>query len=745
LVEADPAQIATFVRNLIKRDGGKLAAYYHALAVLPLQNQLFFTRTTSRLARFYKVFPFYNEKVLKEGVYLRKDDQFARLAREIPLDADGNVRFPGSDRVWMVAGRGSENVADLPKLLQRAGRITPDAEDEILLDMLEREYRNDLHVRFRRIQNFLTVVGIDAHRRQPMDETMALALAQNYAKYESIYPYFAEFTELTSSQALSFFQAARRLESLETNEIDTGIGELHSLLKLVSLLNERGIISDAKAAELFSTVCNNFASIRNAYDLGSVSFDSVEKILHEIRGADGKDADEQLYLAFAGPDISKEFTTQGTSRSVNPGAVNRRRMREVLRLQAIVPLEVLLQTYRAALRMTRGIDANAISQIEKNLPSIVEIVPSDRDKLDGFVEDVLIGRPSQLASLVQTLKKRQASEKAAPKNVAKAANDLISELNPFLKTTLVGWIDAYYLSPSDLAVASNRYFVRSHIFSELTTKDYWPKARLQSSPIGSRFIGGFAQIGLALSEVAASALDASGSVSPYHTAAIQLAAVRSVPWSVVDTRSIHLAALRVRLGREFIVQAGFSDSLKSVLETATVGVLGLARRREVLSAVSNRDVGHAMSLLTSSDLFFLADAFIQTSVVDRERSAPLLSAYNGQLRRVPLDQINYFGGIHTETAGCSHSHLIHAAPYEDFAERPGPLPLAERMSDILLEVVESLDRADLPVEAVSLLGERAVRQFFAETRNTPREDWLSAAQAMSTMDMSTFVDALEDR
>jgi hypothetical protein len=250
LVEADPSQIRTFVRNLMRKDGGKLAAYYYALAVLPVQNQRFFTRTPSRLSRFYRVFPYSDEQSVGEGIYERKEDPFAQLAREIPLDPNGSVRFPGSDRVWMIAGHGSESVNDLPKLLQRASRITsPDAEDDILLEMLDRESENAMHRQFRLIQNFLAVVGIDAHRQQPMDETMALALAQNYTRYASVYPYFTEFTELTGSQTISFFQAAKRLESLEGGQLRTGIGELHALLKLVSLLHERKAIPGAKAAQ----------------------------------------------------------------------------------------------------------------------------------------------------------------------------------------------------------------------------------------------------------------------------------------------------------------------------------------------------------------------------------------------------------------------------------------------------------------------------------------------------------------
>jgi len=516
-------------------------------------------------------------------------------------------------------------------------------------------------------------------------------------------------------------------------------------LKLTTLLHQARAISGSKAAELFAVVCTSFAEIKAPGEIAAVTFDLVERVLRDIDRVSEEDADERLARAFSGPDLEKPFTFLGSTRSVNPAAANTHRMREVLRLQAIVSLEVLLQTYRTALKWTEGIDLQPLGQVESNLAKIIEIAPSRRDKLpDEFVESILIGRHSELASLFQKLKKQLEARKPSRQNVAKLANAFILELNPFLKTTLCGWVYAYYASPSDLAVASNRYFIRSHAFSNPISKDYWPKTSLKESPIGSSMIGGFAQIGTAFGDIAAITIDSSGSISKSHTATAQLSGVRSVPWNAVDPRSIHLAALRIRLGREFVVQAAFSERLRDVLENATVGALGQARRYQLLDAIRTRDVSQAMSLLTASDLFFLADAFIQTPG-GKGNSANVFSAYTTELRLVSLDQVDYFGGIHTETAGCTHPHLMNSSPYEDYAEHFFPTFLAERMSGILLEVVESADRATLPVEVVGMLAESAVREFFKQTQSTPREDWLSAAQAMGSIDLSTFIEVLERR
>ena len=745
LAEAEPTQLGTFLNNLTKKDGGKLLAYYNTLAALPLQNQRFFTRTVERLSRFYNVFPFSDEQSLESSAFVRKEDQFVRLARELPLDKDGSVLFPGSERVWMILRGGTENVSDVQKLIQRANRFrTPDAEDEILLDMLDRYYDAGFSRKFSLIQNFLAVVRIDAHRHQPMDETMALTLAQNYAKYQSAFPYFAEFTELTGSQTAAFFQAAKRLEGFEGVELNIALGEFHSLLKLVGLLHAARAVSDSKAAELFGAVCDSFARVKASRDLSTTSFDLLERILGEVEGGAERDADERLVQVFAGPSLDQSFISKGT-RSVNLADANARRIREVLRLQAVSPLQALLQTYRAAMRLTQGVDTASVSTIEANLGKLVEVTPSGKEELPNQVaENLFIAKPEELLEIVGKVRKELAKKKPSPQNVSKLAKDLIEELNPFLKTSLVGWVYAYYFSPTDLAVASNPYFMRSHIFSDPLIKDYWPKARFAQSPTGSHLVGGFGQMASAVGGVAATTVESSESFPQGHVASLLLGAVRSIPWNLVADRSIHLAAIRVRLGREFIVHSAFNDRVRRDLAEATRGVLGQTRRHKLLGSVAAADVSYALSLLTASDLFFLADAFIQP-LTNEDLSPELLAAYAAERRLVPLEQTNYFGGVHAETGGCTHPHLMNLGPYEDYAEQLLTDPLGERMSDIVLEVIESADRVTLPVGALGMLVDSAVREFFKKTKTTPREDWLTSVQAMSAIDLATFMPLLERR
>jgi len=72
IVDANPERTAQFIGNLIRKDDGKLLAYYYSIAVLPPDHQRFFTRTPQRLTAFYRVFPFEDERSLENNFFWAK-------------------------------------------------------------------------------------------------------------------------------------------------------------------------------------------------------------------------------------------------------------------------------------------------------------------------------------------------------------------------------------------------------------------------------------------------------------------------------------------------------------------------------------------------------------------------------------------------------------------------------------------------------------------------------------------------
>jgi hypothetical protein len=84
-------------------------------------------------------------------------------------------------------------------------------------------------------------------------------------------------------------------------------------------------------------------------------------------------------------------------------------------------------------------------------------------------------------------------------------------------------------------------------------------------------------------------------------------------------------------------------------------------------------------------------------------------------------------------------------PYEDYADLLRPEPVAERLSDILLEVAESADRVALPPAALGLLAEDVVREFAKKAKDIPTEDWVAAMGAIRSINVAELMPLLEKK
>ncbi|MCY3758110.1 MAG: tetratricopeptide repeat protein, partial [Acidobacteria bacterium] len=122
-----------FVRRLFSQDNGKPLAFYHTLINLPEANQRFLTSSPERLAKFYAAFPFTGSEEAKRRIVNHRIP-FRNLVRELPVDGQGRVRFPGSARVWAVSPGWSGSPDEIPNSTGLAApAVSPEAEDEILL------------------------------------------------------------------------------------------------------------------------------------------------------------------------------------------------------------------------------------------------------------------------------------------------------------------------------------------------------------------------------------------------------------------------------------------------------------------------------------------------------------------------------------------------------------------------------------------------------------------------------------
>src|SRR5262249_55271294 len=201
-------------------------------------------------------------------------------------------------------------------------------------------------------------------------------------------------------------------------------------------------------------------------------------------------------------------------------------------------------------------------------------------------------------------------------------------------------------------------------------------------------------------------------------------------------------ALKLRLGREFVVRSAFDAELRKELGRVTIGLMGLRRRSDLLRALRESDVSGALSQLSNADFFFLADSF-SASALSKPAWSTLTDAIARETMVMKPDQLDYLGGIHPAIDGCAQPHFARLAPYEEYENLMFADPLAERLSDILLYAADAPDRLGLPVQGLGLVAEPLVQQFSMELKMSHATDWQSAIEAMRSIDLVPLIPVLD--
>ena len=766
-----PEDARAFIGSLFARDDGKALAFFHLLTNLPPLQQRFFTKSTDRLNRFYKAFPFTEKEDLKRHAVIRRDVHFRDLAHELPLDDQGNIRFPGSVRIWLGA-KGEASIArQVPDRLGDASRrVVPEIEDEVLLRMLDTRCEVD-GARFNRVETFLALVRLERHRTEPLDEASAVLLADNYLRYREVFPFFAALPDLSFRDFSSFFQACRNLESLDKRLLNLALGEFQALLQLAALLFESGALADSAAAAVVTSTCDLFARAKEPFHFAQASLQSLQHLLDALKPSHQPAAssstpenptgtrteapatpDERLLSAVSGPAKRVSFRVQDREYAVDRPSQQREKMRNVLDLQLATRLDTLLRIHQAASRLLRGQGETlrSIEEIESAIPELKEVDVRTQKSLNASVRQKMVfGRPEEL--LVQVGNLREEAEKQNSKKLPAIATELLEQLNPFIKNSLVAWIYAYYFSPQDLVIAEDPFFVRRHQFFEddLHHRSYWPGASQRTHPLGpGTFIGGVLfQLGLMAGKMGLTQVEAGTSFSGHSTiealTRTQIASVRAVPWARLTQNDVHAVGVTLRFAKEVVVAASLRPELASEVGQLTLGLIGLGRRSQLLSALTHHDVEGALRLLSSSDLYFLAERFWQKHGTGKLGENPTTLAMQQINRSSARTSADFFGGPHLKTFGCLHNHLPALRPYEDYENFRLADAMSERLGHFLLDLAESLDRLGIPVEALAVVGEPAVRELAKNATMNDRDDWMAVIESAAQVRIPELILAVQ--
>jgi tetratricopeptide (TPR) repeat protein len=768
-----PQDPPTFIASLLSRNDGKALAFFNLLTNLPLLQQRFFTKSAGRLDSFYKAFPFTEKEDLKRHAVVRGDVYFRELARELPLDVDGNINFPGSAQIWLVAKGGSSDTSQVSKLLRKASKkALPEVEDEILLRLLDTEYEVD-DSKFNQVENFLAVVRLERHRTQPLDEVTALLLSQNYAHFREVFPLFAALPDLSFQNFTIFFQACRNLESLEKPLLNQALGEFQGILQLVALLFENGAMEESTVVSAFTAICERFAKAREPYEFAQASLESLQRVMDGLKSApqtlaassspkgtnsaggavnESRSCVERLLAALTGPAIRVSFRLQEKEYALDRASQQREKMRQILQLQSATPLDTLLQIHHAVSSLIRGDGEvrRSIEEIEKAIPQLKEIDAQTQKGLSSNLrERIHFAKPEEIHERLAKLRKEAAKKK--PKDLPKLAAELLGELNPYLKNSLVGWIYSYYLSPQDLVMAQDPFFIRRHELFEDSPhhKTYWPQTaqRTYLEEAGG-FLGGVLfQLGMMAGKIGLTQVETDKSFNGHNTveavAATQIASLRSLAWARLKQGDLHAVGVKLRLARELVAVGSLKPPMANEVAELTIGLIGLVRRTQLLRFLTAHDIEGALKLLSSSDLYFLAERYWQKHGSKQLGENPLTVAMQSLEQPTQRASTHSFGGIHPSTYGCLHNHLLPLSPYEDYENFKFADAMSERLGHFLLDLAGEMDRFGIPAESLAVFGEPAIREWARKSRMNDRDDWMAALEGVSRIHLPQLIAAMQ--
>jgi hypothetical protein len=748
LVGASPAQPPLFFRALLEKDDGKALAYFHLLAQLPTARQRYLTQYAWRLKQFYELFR--NSLDARYGLMGRwMVTPFVDFMAATPLDAEGHVRLPGSLGVWMVAKGQSMSADHTARLLDRlSGASLAGAEDQVVPRLAGTRYDLDYGPHME-LENYMAVVRLDAHRRQPLDERSALLLAQQFARFQHAWPHFAVLTGLGYKEFERFFALLEKRGNYDRVTLNQRMGQLYALIELLSLAAQSGKLGEKESRVIFGMLCERFAAARSGTDTTMASLDIVREILNRSAGGSPQaDPDEALRRLLLDPPSPVSFDLKGASIEVDAGKERQEDYRRVLELQRVTPLSALFAIYDACRNLEEGKGAagEQIKILEQNRSKLLTVAVPDSFKIRGWEkENLTIFRPEEVAATIRDLD-RELTRKGREREKGKQlTRELMTRINPQVTVALAGVVYAYYLRSYDLLVSEDPLFLRKHQYVRLDSrsaelKPFSAPGLEKGGPEGTTLTGSFAGFSTVAGMVAVSGVrsaDVHSEAFVFH----QLGDIRATRWGQLKDSDLRLFGLKIRTAREWIVLSAGSAEARAELGDATIGLLSLTRRSDLLEGLDGRDWKTVWSAVTMSDLYFLADEYLERFKVDPHPS-PVFSALRQCAAGNDGSRLHWLGPTLGPLNNCSHPHLMRLPPYEHFETFLFPAKIAARSSEFKLYLAELFDRNGLPADLMAAVAEPLLLRVFRGLRITDPRDWYSVQAAFSRVDTAMLQEAL---
>ncbi len=224
LVGANPRDPAAFFRALVQKNEGRLAAFYYAVWNGDEAHQRYFTKTESRAERFYAWYRDSDE--FRYGIARQFVGWRTELFSKLPLDAEGNIRFPGGRASWTKAN-------------------APDDENLLTLKSLE------ALVPVSKVDERRTAAGTSS-----LDGASVALLAAHYSEWKSLFPYFEKLPSLGSGEFTSLAAFETGVSKQPPARQNILLGEWYSIMELIARGVAAGSLDGAASARAFRRACD---------------------------------------------------------------------------------------------------------------------------------------------------------------------------------------------------------------------------------------------------------------------------------------------------------------------------------------------------------------------------------------------------------------------------------------------------------------------------------------------------------
>lgn len=733
LAGVEPSSPGEFVRHLLSRDRGWLAAYYDALARVNLSQQAHLT-ADGRLRRLYEA---YRSTLPRTGAaygVFPRNAELLILFLSARWDEKGSFEVREGDSAWgkIFAARTRSNNHLWPSQGHRYDT------SEHLLETLAASTNSDTEDG--PLQTFQILEAINSGKpgagnpggTRLSDDTEVL-IASRLAQFNHWFSIFAEFPTLDDAAVNRFVNAADRIDGISNPALRANaLGAIQANIGLWQIFARQGQIGPDRQAASWLKVVEPFTGVSTPVDVFEAARSSLQSIF-TAAGGSGSFTQDQLVELLAGPGEQSP-----DARRVHQQLAGR--IRSVLEDQRLVSLDTLFGLYDGMKDLEHGGgDGERLLPLAGNLREFEMPRPiftgSERTQ---WAPTVYSSRHAELQ--IRTDLTKILETKANPAQLETARG----QLTPFLRDTLVGLNYAYFEPPGAEVLHHNPLFVRSHDFSLISILDvseFWGAPDLIG--VGATAGGGAYLMGSLVDLPYALASTEQDFIAPRNVQALiwkeivpELLVDSVLPrWWSVSQNELHAAALYQKAGEELLLTASSNPELRRKVVAILASRITPDRLEKASHALESRDATEALlPEMLPIDNFYLAAEFRRQYPDQAPQCGPAARELSDLAQRDPSDVSpahlsSDFGTPHPALSFTNSRTLLITRPLPAFAGSANRL-LAESWESNNLYWARLADEKGYSPVMLNVLAPALTRRMVANLFASNIDDWPALLRAM---------------